>query len=64
MQWVLGTPHDTDDWDSHKAYRVRIGAEGPFGAIEPLEYVISFDDLDGSLPRRGISTRLQLSCTR
>jgi hypothetical protein len=29
-------------------YRVRIEAEGPFGAIEPLEYVISLDGLDGS----------------
>jgi hypothetical protein len=27
---------------------VRIEAEGPFGAIEPLEYVISVDDLRGS----------------
>jgi hypothetical protein len=27
---------------------VRIEAEEPFDAIEPLEYVISVDDLDGS----------------
>jgi hypothetical protein len=27
---------------------VRIEVEGPFGAIEPVEYVISVDDLDGS----------------
>ena len=48
MQWALGAPHNAVDWDAHKAYRVRINAEGPFGAIEPLEYVISVDDLDGS----------------
>jgi hypothetical protein len=48
MQWALGAVHNTSDWDAHKAYRVRIEAEGPFGAIEPLEYVISVDDLDGS----------------
>ncbi len=48
MHWALGAPHNAVDWDAHKAYRVRIEAEGPFGAIEPLEYVISVDDLDGS----------------
>ena len=48
MQWALGAPHNAVDWDAHKAYRVRIDAEGPFGAIRPLEYVISVDDLDGS----------------
>jgi hypothetical protein len=47
MQWALGAPHNAVDWDAHNAYRVRIEAEGPFGAIEPLEYVISVDDLDG-----------------
>jgi hypothetical protein len=47
MQWALGAAYNTDDRDAHKAYRVRIEAEGPFGAIEPLEYVISVDDLDG-----------------
>jgi hypothetical protein len=31
-----------------QGYRVRIEAEGPFGAIEPLEYLISVDDLDDS----------------
>jgi hypothetical protein len=48
MQWALGAAHDTNDWDPHKAYRVRIEAEGPFGAVEPVEYVMSVDDLDGS----------------
>jgi hypothetical protein len=48
MQWALGAAHKTSDWDAQKAYRVRIEAEGPFGTIEPLEYVISVDDLDGS----------------
>jgi hypothetical protein len=48
MQWTLGAPHNAVDWDAHKAYRVRIEAEGPFGLIEPLEYVISIDDLDSA----------------
>jgi hypothetical protein len=48
MQWTLGAVDSTSDWDGHKACRVRIEAEGPFGAIEPLDYVISVDDLDGS----------------
>jgi hypothetical protein len=48
MQWALGAAHDTNDWGPHKAYRVRIEAEGPFGTIKPLEYVISVDDLHGS----------------
>ena len=48
MQWTLGAAQNTSDWDGPKACRVRIEAEGPFGAIEPLEYVISVDDLDGS----------------
>jgi hypothetical protein len=48
MQWALGAAHNTGDWDAQKAYRIRIEAEGPFGAIEPLEYAISVDHLDGS----------------
>jgi hypothetical protein len=48
MQWTLGAVQNTSDWDGHKAYRVRIEAEGPFGAIEPLDYVISVDDLHDS----------------
>jgi hypothetical protein len=50
MQWALGAAHNSSDWDAHKACRVRIEAEGPFGAIEPLEYVISVDDLNGLWP--------------
>lgn len=30
MQWALGAAHNTSDWEAHKAYRVRIEAEGPF----------------------------------
>jgi hypothetical protein len=45
MQWTLGAAQNTSDWDGHKAYWVRIEAEGPFGAVEPLVYVISVDDL-------------------
>jgi hypothetical protein len=48
MQWALGPARNTNGWDPHKAYRVRIDAEGPFGAIEPLEYVISVDELHSS----------------
>jgi hypothetical protein len=48
MQWVLGAARDAIDSDAHNAYRVRIEAEGPFGLVEPLEYVLSVDDLDGS----------------
>ena len=48
MQWALGAPHNAVDSDADNAYRVRIEAEGPFGLIEPLEYVISVDDLGGS----------------
>jgi hypothetical protein len=46
MKWIL-VAENTSDWDAHEASRVRIEAEGPFGAIEPLEYVISLDDLPG-----------------
>ena len=48
MQWALGAAHNTNGRDAPNAYRVRIEAEGPFGAIEPLEYVISLDDLQGT----------------
>jgi hypothetical protein len=48
MQWALGAVHNSSDSDAHNAYRVRIEAEGPFGLIDPLEYVISVDDLHGS----------------
>jgi len=48
MQWALGAAQNAIDGDAHKACRVRIKADGPFGLIEPLEYVISVDDLDGS----------------
>jgi hypothetical protein len=48
MQWALGAEHNSSDSDAHNAYRVRIEAEGPFGLIDPLEYVISVDDLHGS----------------
>jgi hypothetical protein len=48
MQWALGAAHNSSDWNAHKAYRVRIDAEGLFGRIEPLEYVISVDNLHGS----------------
>ena len=48
MQWTLGAAQNPSDREAHEANRVRIEAEGPFGAIEPLEYVISVDDLHDS----------------
>jgi hypothetical protein len=48
MQWALGAAPDAVDSDAHKACRVRIEAEGPVGLIEPLEYVISVDDVHDS----------------
>jgi hypothetical protein len=48
MQWTLGAAQNTSNWDGRKAYRVRIEPEGPFGPVEPFEYVLSVDDLDGS----------------
>jgi hypothetical protein len=48
MRWVLGAAQDAAGWDGQQVYRVRIVAEGPFGAMEPVEYVISVDGLDGS----------------
>jgi hypothetical protein len=48
MKWALGEAHDIGDWHPHNAYRVRIEAEGLYGLIEPLEYVISIDDLHGA----------------
>jgi hypothetical protein len=48
MQWTLGAAQNASDSNAHNAYRVRIEADGPFGLIEPLEYVISVDDLHGS----------------
>jgi hypothetical protein len=65
MKWALGAAHNSGDWDAHEAYRVRIEAEGPFGAIEPLEYVsVSMICVARVLSHLGISTQLQLSCAR
>jgi len=48
MQWVLGAADDRVNSDTDIAYRVRIEGEGPFGRLEPLEYVLSINDLDAS----------------
>jgi len=48
MEWVLGAAHNTVDWDDLNEYKVRIEAEGPFGPIEAVEYVIIVSDLKGS----------------
>jgi hypothetical protein len=48
MRWVLGVPQHAADWDGLKVSRVRIVAEGPFGAVEPVEYVLGVDDVAGS----------------
>lgn len=48
MEWVLGAAHNTVDWDALNEYKVRIEADGPFGPIEAMEYVIIVSDLKGS----------------
>jgi hypothetical protein len=50
LQWHLGPARFTVDWDASNVYRVRIEADGPLGAVDPLEYVISIDDLALSKP--------------
>jgi hypothetical protein len=61
MEWGLGTAHNTVDWDADNQCHVRIEAEGPFGPIEPVEYVIIINDLKGSrgAPLRAIALDLQ-----
>jgi hypothetical protein len=61
MEWVLGAAHDTVDWDARNECKVRIEADGPFGPIEPVEYVIIINDLKGSraVPLRAIALDLQ-----
>jgi hypothetical protein len=48
MEWVLGAAHNTVDWDALNEYKVRIEADGPFGPMEPIEFVIIISDLKGS----------------
>ena len=48
MQWVLGAADSRVNLDADIRYRVRIEAEGPSGRLEPLEYVLSINDLDAS----------------
>ena len=50
LQWHLGAARFTVDWDAPNVHRVRIEADGPLGAVDPLEYVISIDDLALSKP--------------
>jgi hypothetical protein len=38
--WVLGAAHDTVDWEAQNECQVQIQADGPFGPIEPVEFVI------------------------
>jgi|SRR5829696_2434696 len=61
MEWVLGTAHNTVDWDARNECKVRIEADGLFGPIEPVEYVIIINDLKGSraAPLRQIAVDLQ-----
>jgi hypothetical protein len=40
LEWVLGAAHSTVHWDANNEYKVRLEADGPFGPLEPLEYVI------------------------
>jgi hypothetical protein len=48
MEWVLGTAHNTVDWDAQNECRVRIEAQGPFGLIDPVEHLIVINDLKDS----------------
>jgi hypothetical protein len=48
MEWVLGTAHNTVDWDARNECRVRIEADGPFGPIDPVEHLIVINDLKDS----------------
>jgi hypothetical protein len=48
MEWVLGTAHNTVDWDAQNECRVRIEAQGPFGPIDPVEHLIVINDLKDS----------------
>jgi hypothetical protein len=61
MEWVMGAAHDTVDWDARNECKVRIEADGPFGPVEPVDYVIIINDLKGSraAPLRAIALELQ-----
>jgi hypothetical protein len=48
MEWLLGAALNTVDWDAHNEYKVRIEAEGPFGPLEAIDFVIILDNLKGS----------------
>jgi hypothetical protein len=48
LEWVLGAAHNTVDWNVRNEYKVRIEGEGPFGPLEPVEFVIIVNDLKGS----------------
>jgi hypothetical protein len=52
MQWVLGAADSRVNLDADIAYRVQIEAEGRSGRLEPLEYVLSINDLDASRAAR------------
>jgi hypothetical protein len=49
------------DLDARNECKVRIEADGPFGPVEPVEYVIIINDLKGSraAPLRAIALDLQ-----
>jgi hypothetical protein len=50
LEWILGAAHNSVDWDMNNEYKVRLEADGPFGPLEPLEYVIVVSNLKGSHP--------------
>jgi len=45
---VLGAAHNAVDWDARNEYKVRIEGDGPFGRLEPHQFVIIVSDLKGS----------------
>jgi hypothetical protein len=48
LESVLGAAHNTVGWDTRNEYKVRIEGEGPFGPLDPVEFVIIVSDLKGS----------------
>jgi hypothetical protein len=57
LEWVLGAAHNTVDWNARNEYKVRIEGEGPFGPLEPVEFVIIISDLKGLHGAAGGSLR-------
>lgn len=44
IRWYIGLATELSEQDGARSYRLRVTADGPFGPLEPLEYVIDMDD--------------------